>query len=645
MGTVRSPTQPHRPVQGDIHGPRVGLTQPAHRQRMPEEAAASVALRVTDAHTSTASEGHGHVFPDPRRTVRTAGGTAFVCPMIECMRPMVARWHYQTVTSSEQATAQPTTEEASHLEPDRVRLRGRSRRVKFVARTVFVAALITIAMELALLGSALTDRSNGAAGTESISAPEVQCPEGRTELTILGPERIAPALLEAGLDACVEILLEDPGPVGLISERLHRGDADVWIAGSSEQVKSVGVPNDSWRSLFQSPIVIATSDDVGPVLGGSDWRDSFSTLPSGVGLQIADASSQGDVQSAILTTVAEHALESNGASLAVVGDTIESLSAAAQVEGAATVIVADEIAALPDEVSPMAIGPLATLDYPLVLSENASPASRAAADSIFAAIDGWGGDILAKYGLEHRDATAFTIGETVLPLIPHGTEDVYSVVSSVLDPSLLTGSLTVLLDVSGSMNETEPSGVSGISAVRDSVSVLGQTVPSGLLAEWSVFGTGIGDGGGDRRIFSSGIIATTRKEVADAAAELVAEPVGTPLYQVVVDSYREIRARASTEAISVLVVVTDGRDEDADGRIGREEALTALRELSDPSDPVPILFMGFGDVDLPAMQEVVAITGGNAWDIQSPAALSAAIAEAVLAVGSAHLKTTWTSSR
>ncbi|WP_432827258.1 substrate-binding domain-containing protein [Dactylosporangium sp. CA-092794] len=123
----------------------------------------------------------------------------------------------------------------------------------------------------------------------------------------------------------------------------------------------------------------------------------------------------------------------------------------------------------------------------------------------------------------------------------------------------------------------------------------------------------------------------------DALAETIAaykpdDDAGTPLYQTVLDGEAAMRARAKDGAVTLVVVLTDGRDRQSRFSMSNEEFMSRLSAGRDPNRPVPIIAVGYGaDADMGALNAMAAATGGKAVAATVPADVSSAIAQAFLA--------------
>ncbi|WP_245922942.1 substrate-binding domain-containing protein [Paractinoplanes atraurantiacus] len=207
----------------------------------------------------------------------------------------------------------------------------------------------------------------------------------------------------------------------------------------------------------------------------------------------------------------------------------------------------------------------------------------------------------------------------------------------------LTTQVLLLIDASGSMNQkiTAPGGRSttraallrqsgGIAAelFAEDTSVgmwfFGQPTPSSPAHVESVpFGP-----------ITSEVAGKTRREALGAAMARyrAADNSGTPLYQSVLDGVAEMQPKVRQGAVTLVVVLTDGVDGESTFKMSQAQFMQKLTAQQDPNRPVPVLSVGYGpDVDMKALNEMSAATGGAAFAATNPADLSSAIAKAFLA--------------
>ena len=130
------------------------------------------------------------------------------------------------------------------------------------------------------------------------------------------------------------------------------------------------------------------------------------------------------------------------------------------------------------------------------------------------------------------------------------------------------------------------------------------------------------------------IAGTTHRDVlSKAAASYRPNPVaGTPLYESVLRGVAAMRPRVRPDALTLVVVLTDGRDEDSPYAMTKQAFLTKLAAARDPKAPVPVFCIGYGaNADMGALTTISAQTGGQAVASNDPGDLASAIAKIFLA--------------
>ena len=96
------------------------------------------------------------------------------------------------------------------------------------------------------------------------------------------------------------------------------------------------------------------------------------------------------------------------------------------------------------------------------------------------------------------------------------------------------------------------------------------------------------------------------------------------------------RVLARSPRPDVVVVLTDGQDEDSRYAMSRQQFLAKLSGGHTAGQPVPVFGVGFGaDADIATLQEMARLTGGQATAARDPADLAGAMARTFLAAHSA----------
>ncbi|MFC7712411.1 substrate-binding domain-containing protein [Micromonospora lupini] len=104
----------------------------------------------------------------------------------------------------------------------------------------------------------------------------------------------------------------------------------------------------------------------------------------------------------------------------------------------------------------------------------------------------------------------------------------------------------------------------------------------------------------------------------------------TPLYKALLDATNYMRPKARPDRRTILVVLTDGRDDDSTYAIDKKSLIAQLRQ-GKPQVPVFSIGVGAG-ADMETLRSVAAATGGQAEAAQDPKDLASAMARIFLAV-------------
>jgi Mg-chelatase subunit ChlD len=127
---------------------------------------------------------------------------------------------------------------------------------------------------------------------------------------------------------------------------------------------------------------------------------------------------------------------------------------------------------------------------------------------------------------------------------------------------------------------------------------------------------------------------TPRRELVHrlASSYKAYERAGTPLYETVLRGTDAMRQRVKPGAVTLVVVLTDGRDEDTSYAMPRDQFLSRLTAARDPQRPVPVFAIGYGqDADMGVLSEMARLTGGGAVPSNDPGDLASAMAKVFLA--------------
>ncbi|MGS2612921.1 substrate-binding and VWA domain-containing protein [Micromonospora sp. LZ34] len=180
--------------------------------------------------------------------------------------------------------------------------------------------------------------------------------------------------------------------------------------------------------------------------------------------------------------------------------------------------------------------------------------------------------------------------------------------------------ILTVLDISGSMAARVPdTGETRMSAtIKAAQDGAGLLLDSSEIGLW-VFSTRI-DGDRDyREVLPVGPLREQRGELVARLGEVRVKPNGgTGLYDTALAAYREARQHWTPGRINLVLIMTDGQNEDVDS-IRRDQLLAELAKLQDPRRPLPILFIGLGDdVDRAELEGIAAATRGRVFLAKQP---------------------------
>ena len=183
-------------------------------------------------------------------------------------------------------------------------------------------------------------------------------------------------------------------------------------------------------------------------------------------------------------------------------------------------------------------------------------------------------------------------------------------------------------DVSGSMKEEVP-GTGGKTKMDIVKAAAGQAL--GLFAPETNLGTWVfsSDLGGGRDWAESVPIGPTnarlpngkvRREVlAEALARLQATDGDTGLYDTTLAAFRAVKRSYAPDRINIVVLLTDGINDDPTGGINRTELLRLLKAEQDADKPVAIITVAYGaGADATSLRLISQATGGLAYVSRDP---------------------------
>jgi hypothetical protein len=286
------------------------------------------------------------------------------------------------------------------------------------------------------------------------------------------------------------------------------------------------------------------------------------------------------------------------------------------------------VAAYPDASVP-------TLDFPFVVLPGAraserstaakflqvlrsSPARSRLGTESFRAPDG---TPLAGPDSTSPDAAA-RVSTATVPPVPLPDEDELVQLLTIWTGVHLSARILGVIDISGSMNERVGGGdtrlAATIKAAQQAVGLLLDTTEVGV---W-VFSTNL-DGNRDyQTVFPVRSLTDSRAALVNALGQIKVKPNGdTGLYDTTLAAYQDARRNWAPGRINVILVATDGRNDDARS-ISRADLLAQLKQLNDPRRPLPILFIGIGaGVDAGELNDIAAATNGKVYLTPDPSGI------------------------
>jgi hypothetical protein len=211
--------------------------------------------------------------------------------------------------------------------------------------------------------------------------------------------------------------------------------------------------------------------------------------------------------------------------------------------------------------------------------------------------------------------------------------------------------MLAVLDVSGSMIETDGGDVTRAEFVRDAaINALGLFPEHSEVGMW-VFST-FEDEPNDRHWRELVPLGALDEDVGDGVTQLealvagaqeipgiteanVPEPLRgwTALYETTLAAFNTVKGTFVPTKVNSVVLLTDGADEWPPGHSSDvdREGLLAHLESHDPSQPIPIIAIGIGpDADMDALQAIAAASGGSAHQALDPADIQQVFVQAMI---------------
>ncbi|MGW4526562.1 substrate-binding domain-containing protein [Amycolatopsis sp. NPDC004378] len=503
--------------------------------------------------------------------------------------------------------------------------------------------------------------------TVSVVTAKPAC-ERPAKVLVSASADIAPALslVAGGLNlqcGSVEVQTRDATSA---AERLALSDGSprpqVWVPDSTlalrraRQLGASDVP-ETGASVASSPVVLAVAQDVAKGLGWPErtptWAEILGAPGAVPGMPDPARDPVGAVALLGLKDSVKTATEPAGAYVALLRkfsantlggetDLIARLPGSSGSGGTAAVTVfpASENSLLrhniEDASSPLVAvysTAVPTLDYPFAELGGISPQQRPIVEAFRDAVLGdAGADAIAKTGLRAAGGQALREHSDDPRVSPPGIRVANLPAAAAIDELLnqwagvnLSARVQVLVDVSGSMNAQVPgTGLNRMQVTMQAAAKAMHLFKPATQLRMLAFSTRL-DGDKDYRELLP--MAPVAQHLASGALDKLAQVKATPdggtgLYDSVLDTYRTGRREWEPGRLNLVIVMTDGRNEDPHG-ISRADLLTELAKLQDPRRPIPLIGVGIGpDADKAELDQLTAATGGQAFVAPDPAKIT-----------------------
>jgi Ca-activated chloride channel family protein len=482
---------------------------------------------------------------------------------------------------------------------------------------------------------------SAAAFTGDTPAPAAAgCPAVRTLRVVTAPE-VAPAVETVastltGL-GCTRIAVSTADPASTAAQLArHASQVHVWVPDSSRWA-----PDAKLTSIASSPVVLAVPERIARRLGPDATYEQIgeaATTAHPIRLQAADPAGSATSQAALIDLGSSlgsapaqrgqlasllRSMDTRASTDLPSGTSLGAPVARATTERAVTAANSAAGEAVYRAVHPMTAG--RSMDYPYVVLTT-DPVLAATAQAL---LDG----LRSPDGLAALERLGFRAGTTAAAQPLTAAESAAALRTlEVLDrPSRALA----LVDVSGSM-ALPVSGAAGATrmdlaraAIRQGMAFL----PEGTVAGLWRFSANLTPSTDYEQVAPlTTLTEQSRGRFAAAIRGLEVDPYGgTGLYSSTLAAVRYVRAGYDPTRVNSVVVLSDGRDQDATAHgISLHTLLTTLRAEDDPKRPVIVVSIAYGpDSDAAAMRTISAATGGTLYTARDPRDLPMIFREAI----------------
>ncbi len=448
--------------------------------------------------------------------------------------------------------------------------------------------------------------------------------DNTTQLSVSAAPDIAPVLSELARsvpeqDCYVVNVSASPSPTTVEALASGAGGSDVWVPEASTwllQARDAGAWNlpESGQSVASSPVVLGLPSKTAEKYGQFPaWQPILDHEAVGLPDPAHDAAG-------IAALIGVRKLSKDDAAFTAAMRKLSPPQPAVQPMSEQAAVTHDLVPAYAD---------VPGFDYPYVLLPKASESARQAAERFLKVLlDQGSTQSFANAGFRTPDGQVRSPKQGVNPAARPAAEPAPDAMYGVLQAwagANLSARIQVLLDVSGSMAATVPgTGKSRMDlTIQAAIQGLGLLKPTTELGLW-LFSTKL-DGDKDYQELLP-VRALSDQIAAGGVEKLKAvKPKSggaTGLYDSILAAYQSARQNWKSGRINLVVVLTDGRNEDKDG-ISLDKLKAELAKLQDPRKPLPVIGIGVGpDIDASELKAVSAATGGESFATADPRKIS-----------------------
>jgi Bacterial extracellular solute-binding protein/von Willebrand factor type A domain len=522
---------------------------------------------------------------------------------------------------------------------------------------VAVVAIGLVAVGLVLL---VPDRNAGAAGAPAPCPDTLRVVTAASFAPVL--DALAPALATGPGCSSLDVVVADGRAA---AAQVTASRADLWIpddgawAARSDGPALAGPPVPHAGAVVAvSPLYLVTDAPTADRItaAGGGWLGLAGLLAAHQAtLAIADPATTGDGLLAAAAVGSAVRQESGpAAATAALADTQPSVRTAptgraALPAAAGEVGVVPEHAVLPEISAGHTVGTrvLAPTDHTAALRYTWLPAASAAADPAAAdrlarlwhALTGPGSTAaLASAGLRAPgvglapDARPGELPNAESPFFDPLAADQVDQVFATWYPQDRRADVLAVVDVSGSMAAGAAGGGRLIDQERAGVQGLADLLPDDArLGLWE-FGAGLAPPSNHRELLGTTELSPDGRAAAGGAVSALAPlHTGSGLHDTVLAAYTAARDGNRAGVPAVVVVFTDGHDEDAPGSPTREQLAGLLAAAQDPARPVRLSIVTFGEqADAARLAAALAPLGVDVRHATGPDQVRAAFLDATV---------------